>query len=360
MKKILLKVLLLSFVLPIMAVPVQVYARAREVPYNHALSRAISRSPVISPLDRDIRQANARARDIMDEYLTVVNVDQFAAYVLYGEWLQEIAARDRLTRERERLVLAVELELIGHLANLSRQRSDIQSLESNLLLQEQMLEHTILRHSHGMASDFDLREAEQALEQTGLNLEMLRLAHQNESQQLNRLIHQPITADIRVIYDIDYSEPEVFALEGTDLERHLRRQAERDHQLMYFQEEVRINHHNWQRFLDAPEVNNDERRLLHRLSVLNRDMEERHAELRVRTAMGDWDRLVERQLALEADLTQAQTNYENMKNLLETGMATQIQVDGLAVALAAQEAQLAQHNYAFWKQRIRVMHPYLR
>ena len=339
--------------------PAQVYAsQPREIPYAHALSRATGpRNPDIAPLDREAREANAHARELLNKRGTTANIDPAESEAIYGQWLMAIAERNRLRRERDRVSFSVELALRNLLAGIAGYELDIYLLENNIVTLERILEQTKLRRYHGMASDLEVREAQHTLDQAGLNLDMLSLTLKNERQQLNRLIHQPITADIRIVYDIHDFEP---IPEGAEADRFVRRQVALDHNLLRWQEEVVIRRHEWQRQLDDPDVDNRYMRLQHQLAVLERDMAERQAELNVRNALASWDRLIEQEAALKAELAQAQADYENMKTRLEAGLVTQIQVDTMALALAAREADLTRHQYAFWIARLRIDHPYIR
>ena len=354
MKKILLILLIITI-----AVPVQVFgaARPREIPYDHALSRAITRNPSIVPLDRDTRAANARARDLLEEYLATVNADRTEAAAIYGQRLMALAERDRLQRERDRLRLNVELDLRRHLSAITEGSQNVEILENTLILQEMLAEQTELRHYHGMASEFELRDVQQTLEQTRLNLEMLNLSLESERQQLNRLIHQPITANIQIIYDKHDFLP---IPEEADTDRFIQRLAAQDHNLLRWHEEVEIRRHEWQRQLEDPEVDNSYMRLQHQLAQLERDMAERQAELNIRNTLAEWDQLLEQELALQADLARAQSEYENMQNRLQAGLVTQIQVDFAALEKVSSEARLTRHGYNFWITRLRIEHPYMR
>ena len=346
---------LLVTVMLVAIAPVQAYAsQPREIPYTHALSRATgARNPDIAPLDREARQANAYARALLNRR----GLNQAEAEAVYGQWLMAIAEHNRLQRERDRVRFSVELSLRNHLASIAGYELDIYLLQNNLATQERMLEQTKLRRYHGMASDLEVREAQHTLEQSRLNLDMLSLTLENERQRLNQIIFQPITANIRIVYDIHDFEP---IPEGAEVDRFVRQRVALDPNLLRWQEEVGIRRHEWQRQLDDPDVDNTYMRLQHQLAILERDMAERQAELNVRNALAAWERLIEQEAALEADLAQAQGDYENMKARLEAGMVTQIQVDAAALAVAAQEAELIRHRYDFWIARLRIDHPYIR
>ena len=346
---------LLLFLVLIFAIPMQVYAAApRDIPYAHALNRAISWDSNVAPLDREIRQADARVRNLLEEYLSLVNTDRTAADAIYGQRMMEIAERDRLRRSKTRLELSIERALRTLLADIVESEINIELLEANLDFQQRLFEQVELRHSLGMASDMELREARHTLEQTGLSLEMANLALQNQRQELNRLIRQPITADIRVIYNIpDLTPPEQLS------DREMQRLIARSHNLLYWREEVEIRRHEWQRQLDDPEVDNSYMRLQHRLAVLERDMAERQAELNIRNSLAEWERLSEQEAVIMADIAQAQADYEDMKSRLEAGLATQLQVDATVLAIAAAEARLVRHSYNFWIAHLEIEFPYI-
>jgi len=352
------QIIMLLLVIVFIWSPMQVYASARELSYDHALSRVINRSSVLIPLDRQARDANIRARELLEDYFAVVNTDRPEAERIYGERMMALAERDRIQRDRNREIVLLELALRRHLANISQYEAEIEMLLNNLSLRERMLEQTELRYLHGMASQADLREAEHTLEQNALNLDMRRLSLENERQQLNRLIYQPITATIRIVYgDISDLPP---IPEDWESERSMNRQTARDHNLLRRRDEAEIARYEWQRQLDDPDVDNSYMRLQHQLAVLERDMAERQAELNVRNVFAYWERLLEEGLAIEVDIAQARADYEDMKNRLEAGLVTQIQVDLLAMALAAEEARLVRHGYDLWMARLRVDHPYVR
>ena len=350
--------IVLSLLIMIFSTYVQVYAsQPREIPYAHALSRAISRNVAISPLDREARQLNALARDLKSKYLETLNVDRSEAQVIYGQRLTAIAERDRIQRERDWLVLSVELDLRRHLANIAGYKLSTEVLENSLKLQELALEHVKLRRYHGMAGDLDVSEAMRSLEQSVLDLETLSFVLENERQQLNLLINHPVTANIRILYDVNDFEP---LPEEDEVESFVRRQIERDHNLLNRRREVEVRHHEWRRHLYDPTVDRDYTRLQHQLAILERDMAERQAELTVRNALSEWYMLVEEAESLKIALSQAVLDYGDMQNRLDAGMVTQIQVNTAAMALTRQKAELARHNYDFWIARLTVSHPYIR
>ena len=385
--------LAISILTVMILMPATAYAAPpREIPYDFALSRALTRDTELIPLDRMVRQANVRARELLDEHLALVNIDRALADEVYGRRIMELAERDRLQREHDRRSFNIEMTLRSYLANIAEHEANLVMLEKNADFLETSLEQTRLRHELGMASDMDLREAEHQLEQVRLNYEMLSLTLENQRHQLNRLIHHPITANIQIVYEIEELEP---LLQLSD--REIQRLVDRDHNLLYWRETVAIRRHEWQRRVENPDVdirilemrleaatadNNlvaaaaaqfelqrrrenpdmdrEHYRLQHRLAVIERDMAERQAELNVRNSLAEWERLVEEEIAITADLNQAISDYEDMKIRLEAGLVTQLQVNAMQLAVAAQEARLVRHGYDFWIAGLRVGQPYLR
>jgi len=356
MKKMKKFVLILLAVL--MVTPVAVYAsRPRELEYAHVLSRAL-RIPEIIPLDRESRAAAEQARRLHDEFVEITRrSDSFYAYAIYTQVLELRAESARLARERIRLSAEVEVQLRRQLATIAGIEFNMILLESTIELNEMVLEQTQIRLQHGVASERDVREAELALDQSIVEMDMLGLTLQNERTSLNRLIGHPITSDLIIIYDIYDIEP---VGEETRSERSITRQVARDHDWLNWIDIVAVHHHHWQSNIDNPEEDNRYNRVQHQMAVFERNMAERTAEQRVRAAFDNWDHLIEQQEAIQADLAAAQAEYENMQERLEAGLVIPLQVDQMRVAVQAQEVRLARHSYEFWVARIRIDHPYVR
>jgi len=342
-----------------MMTPIMVYGstRTRELYYAHALSRAV-RTPEIVPLDRESRAAAEQARQMHNVFVSMSrSSDCFEAYALYGEIMEARAESAYLARMRDRLRVGVEVQLRRQLATIAGIELNIGLLESTIELNEKILEQTQIRLQHGVASEMDVREAELALEESIVNLEMLELNLQNERTNLNRHIGQPLTADLQIIYDVYDIEP---VCEEIRSENSINRQAARDHNLLHWIDQVAIRRHYWQSNLYNPEEDNRYNRVQHQMASFERDMAERAAEQRVRAALYEWDRLIEQQEAILTDLASAQAEYENMHERLEAGFVIPLQVDQMRLALQAQEVRLARHSYEFWIARIKVDHPYVR
>lgn len=354
------KILMLIAVVTVvpMMIPTQIHAATpREIQYAHAFTRVRSRDAAIVPVYREIRETNAEARQLMDDYLAIVNHDRAEADRIYGQRLVVLAERDRLQRNKDRLLLNLELDIRTHLSNIFLYENRIVLLESTLEVQQTTLEHTILRNQHGMASEMDIRNAELDVEQTSLNIDMLTLSLQTARQNLNLLVHQPITADIRIVYDLQYPEA-VTPLEELD-ERAFNRLVASHHNLAHWQDQAAIRRHDWQTQLDDPLVSNDYTRLQHQLAVLERDMAQRQAELAVRNAFAEWESILENGYVLENELTQAIADYEDMQNRLQAGIVTEAQVDAVRLLVKVAENDLAQHDYTIWVASLRMQHPYM-
>jgi len=343
--------LLLAF---FMLSPITVYAsQPREIQFEHALNRAARETA--SNLDFESRQEAARARELRNLRANINDVEE--RDVIDHQVLVAQAESAHLLRESVRVRISADLQMRTHLANIHGFELQIQLLEQTIELQERALEQTELRRQHGMASDVNVREAYHTLGQSRINLETVQLSLQNERQSLNRLINQPITANIQIVYDIS----NIPALpEGVDSDRSINSQIARNPELLRLQDEVEIRRHYRQINRYNPLVDNRYTRVQHQMATFERDMAERQAEQSVRAALAEWERLLEQYEAIQADLAQAQQEYENMQNRFEAGLVTQIQVDQAALGVASQEIALATHSYAFWIARLRIDHPYVR
>ncbi|MCL1997356.1 MAG: TolC family protein [Turicibacter sp.] len=356
MKKI---IVILAFV-SLLPITLNATASPREIPYEIALSRAISRDPSVAPIDRDIRSAEADIRRLQVERLAIIDEDPVAAGIIEAQRTRVIGERNRLQRQRSRHVLNIERNLRTLLAAIANIENNINTLEMTLDLREKMLEQTRLRHEHGMASLLEVNEAQNTLEQTALNLATLHLSLTTERQNLNRLIHELITADIRIIYDVtDFAPLPTENLTAAEAERFIARQVMRDHFFLNWQDEVDARRQEWLSQIPVPEVDNDYMRIQVQVAIAERNIAEHQAEVNIRNTFANWVRLQEAQESINTAITQALSDYEDMQNRFEAGFVTQIQVDFLRLAYEIERARLNLHIYEFWTAELPTTHPYI-
>ena len=334
--------------------PFTLYAsNPREIQFDNAVNRA-SRNAA-SQLDIESRQQAAAARELRN--IRANTFDKEESDALNVQIVAAQVESARLARESNRTRIVADLRLRNYLANIRAAELQIQLLEQTIELQERALEHTELRRQHGMASDVNVREATHTLEQSRLNLESVQLNLLNERQSLNRHIGQLITTNVQIVYDVNDIDP---IPEDAGSERFVNAILARDPNLLNARGEVEARHTAWQSQLDNPDVINQYMRVQHQIAVFERDMAERQAEQHIRTALLEWERLLEQYEAIQADLAQAQQEYETLKSRFEAGFVTQIQVDQVALEVINQEIALANHYYSFWIARLRIDHPYVR
>jgi hypothetical protein len=186
---------------------------------------------------------------------------------------------------------------------------------------------------------------------------MLQLSLENERANLNRHIGEAISADVRIIYDIHDIEP---VCEITRSEWFIYQQVERDPNLLHWIDQVEIRRYHMHVNRYNPEEDRQYNRVQHQIATFERNMAESAAEQNARAALYQWDRLIEQQEAILADIAAAQAEYENMQERLEAGFVIPLNVEQMRFALFAQEVRLARHSYEFWIARMRIDHPYLR
>ena len=364
---------MLATVMLIIATPIAAQASPpRQIPYDHVLSRIISRDPAVTPLDRELRDANntVRSANTAVRHFRHEPSMSIAAREANIHLLQVTAERDFLQRERNHISISAEMQLRRHLVNIARYEADIRILEYTLALQEGMLQRAEQLHRRGFVIASDVVEARQAIELSNLNMEMLEFFLQSERQQLNRLTNHPLDSHIRITYTVDDS---ALVPEDGDIEYLIAQVVDRYPCVMIWRANERIRHHELQiqlntarnrygeghRMSPATEVINSRMRRYHQSAILERDTAKRQAELQVRSALAHWEQLVEQQQILELSLAQAIREYEDMQARFNAGFATQIQVDSFAVDVAVQEIMLEVHSYEFWIARMMVMHPYV-
>ena len=303
-----------------------------------------------------IRQLREQARLSRNTHIVLFNTDRVQAEILYGQIVRMSKDADKLERYSHVHRMNIELGIRRSITNIAGLRMDLYNLENSIALQETLFEQTQIRNYHGMVSDVDVVDAELALEQFMLQKELLELSLLDNMQQFNTLLRHSIYSDITVTYDIS-TEPL-----PEDIDRFISRSIAENPMYLNRQDEAEARFAEWQSRLNdrsAPEATILMLRLEHTLALFERDNAERMAELNIRNALNEWERLLEVEQAIQAELEQAVNDYENMKSRYEAGFVTQIQVDLTAQAVAAQETRLMKQAYDFWIARFIIDHPYL-
>lgn len=340
-------------------------ARTAEFTLEQAVSRVINRdlTPVSTPsgpgnnqtLSQNellIRQTREQARLLQAS----PNANRLQAELINGQIVRLLKDADKLERYSHVHRMNIELGIRKSIANIAGLRMDLQDLENSIALQQALFEQTQIRNQHGLVSDVDVTDAELALEQFMLQKGLLELSLLGNIQQFNTLLRYSIDSDISVTYDIT-TEPL-----PEDIDRFISRSVAENPLYLNRQDEVEARFAEWQSRLNdrsATEATIITLRLEHTLAIFERDNAERMAELNIRNALNEWERLLEAEQAIQAELEQATNDYENMKSRHEAGFVTQIQVDLTAQAVAAQETRLKKQAYDFWIARFIIEHPYL-
>jgi len=352
---------LLAGLLVIMAAPAYVLAqtsdRLIEVTYADAIRQSLLRNATMTPLNRQIRDIDVEIRETTRTRLEIINADRPRAEAMYGDYLRLKIERDRLQLEADRFRLSVELSLRESLSSIASSEANLVLLEATLAFQEETLRQAHLRLYHGVATEMDVRAAEQDIEQTLISMERLELVLENERLEINRLINRPITSNVRIIYDISDTLPPL--PDESEMERFIQRQIYESPNFRIYYYVAAMQRYEWQRQIEDPMVDNTVMRLQFDLAVMDRNEARRQAELAIVNALTEWERLIEHERFLQAELEQAIANHQLMQSRFEAGLVTQIQVDALALVIMQHEVGIALHDYELWKARIRIDHPYM-
>ena len=351
---------LLTGLLVFFAAPAYTFAqsdRLIEVTYADAIRQGLLRNATMTPLIRQIRDTDVEIRETMRTRLQIVNQDRPLAEAMYGDYLRLKIERQRLQFEADRFELSMELSLRQSLATIASSEANLALLEATLAFQEETLRHATLRHYHGVATELDIRAAERDIEQTLIQVESLELVLANERLEINRLVNRPITANVRIIYDIEETLPPL--PDESEMERFIEQQILQNPNFRIYYDTAEMQRYEWQRNRDDPTIDNTINRFQFDLAVMDRNEARRQAELAIYNALVEWDRLIEHEQTLQVGLEQAIANHELMQSRLEAGLVTQIQVDALALVILQHEVEISLHIYDLWLARIRIDHPYM-
>ncbi len=256
--------------------------------------------------------------------------------------------------QRQMLKEATELLLRSSLTNIATNEMDLQLAKENLTLQQENLKYTELKESLGMASEIELKQAKQDIEQTSGNIKSLELLIANEKSALCKLMG--ISQDKDVVVDV---KPEVKKTGIPSLGNYISTKMENDPNLTILQRKI----DEAQLKLDTTLVESGETKLEleTNLSSLERDYEdkERNLESTIRSSYTQLMQLAEKEKNLQVDLQKAKDTYNTMEARYQAGLITLYDLDKTRVAILSAEVSLLKNAYQHWNLYYALEHPYL-
>jgi len=244
-----------------------------------------------------------------------------------------------------------EMLLRSNLAAIERARLDIIMLEAQKALEENILTLTGLRHSLGLASDTELRDAEQSMARIRSNLEAQRLTLADNNLALNNLLGLSAATNLAITgltwqaagpgnlenhIEAVLDEAPTVALRQLDLNYALYMQFSYDRLLLRDEQE------DYYRYRGRRQDSSTVIELRNEVNLAGRNLDNArdNIERQIRSAYNNLSQLAERQAMIEADLAAAIQDYVETAVLYMAGLATRIELQGAELAILSQEIAL--------------------
>jgi hypothetical protein len=269
---------------------------------------------------------------------------------------------DSLRLNREIILAGVEMSLINSLITIASHEWDMALLEATIALNEENLTRTALRHEFGLASDNDLRTAEQALAQNRTNLENLLITLSGEKQALNKILQLPLDDEIVVEWErASFDGPE----DAEALNTYIAQQFETAPTILQKQINADIKKDNWD---DYRRLNRNLRRDDSQNNKLKNEYEQAQRELNdaklaleaaIRKGSQNIDQLTTREQTLAVDAQKAADQLNTLQAHHKAGLVTQYEINQVLLAIQNAEIALEKNQNQLWLLQFAFLHPYL-
>jgi outer membrane protein TolC len=262
---------------------------------------------------------------------------------------------ESLELNRGVIYTGAEMSLRNALLNLANYELDARLLEATIVLNEENLRRVTLRQQYGLASDNDLRTAEQTLEQNLVNAETLSVTIASEKQSLNKILQLPLEAEILVEWERDFMElPE-------DLDDFIAEQTQTASPLKQKQLTADTKKAN----MDFNKKHTkDESKDLSLKSEYDQAVRELNdaklsLEAAIRQNEHNIGQLEKRSASLELDAQKAADQFKTVQAHLNAVMVTQYELDQVSLSITNTEIAMEKNLNQLWLLQFVFAHPYL-
>ena len=281
---------------------------------------------------------------------------------------------DSLKLNQDMVKISTEVSLRNILVNIENYGLDIGLLEETIVQNEANVVRVGLRRQYGMASDNDLRAAEQALAQNQANLDALLISLENEKINLNKILQLPLTQASVVDYERAAENP------PEDLEKYIKDKLKKDPSVKQKQNTLDMKKREYDDYIEqqrlirlqiyygllkpeeAPPVDPmREISLKSEYDKAKRELDDakKAMETAIRANCNNLEQIRQRQVSLLVDLEKANDSYETATAHLQAGFATQYDVDNALLAISNTNVSIQKNLNSYWTLRFLFNHPFL-
>ncbi|MDR2650437.1 MAG: TolC family protein [Clostridiales bacterium] len=325
--------------------------------YDEALSSAYDANSSLLNLKESIDVINEKHSDLLDTinilgYVADLNSQQFTdalrALRQLENTMENIPYNEQMVRE------STEYMLRNTLSSIATDEMDLQILKENINLQTTNVKNTQLKLELGMVSSSTLKTAEQELEQSKVNQEILELKIADERSSLGQILLMPMDREIIINFT-----PSVETLPQPNLSALIADSANTDPTLKLKETALKEAQYAVDTYNDTMTESKLEKE--NNLIRASRDYDDakRNLEAAIRAAYNKINQIQQNQKSLEINLEKAKDTYKTLSANYQAGLVALYDLDAGRVAILKAETDIAKNAYTFWTLSFGLAHPYL-
>ncbi|MDR1560050.1 MAG: TolC family protein [Clostridiales bacterium] len=325
--------------------------------YDQALQNAFNANSSLLNLKESIDVINEQHSNLLDQinylgYVADLNGQQFTdalrALRQLENTMENIPYNEQMVRD------STEYMLRNTLSSIATDEMDLQMLIENIALQTTNVKNTQLKLELGMVSANTLRTAEQELEQSKVNQEVLELKIADERSSLGQILLMPMDREIVINFT-----PTVEALPQPSLSALVADSVNTDPTLKLKETALKESQYAVDTYNDTMTESKLEKENNLTRAARDYDDTKRNLEAAIRNAYNMITQIQQNQKSLEINLQKAKDTYKTLSTNYQAGLVTLYDLDAGKVAILKAETDIAKNAYTYWTLTFGLAHPYL-
>ena len=331
-------------------------SKARNLSYDEALRRAISRNSNLQKLSESMDLMEESRSDTLESYHNLnVHAEQQVIGMIRGIKSLEIQMRNRVPNETI-LKETTEYMLRNYVGQIETYELDMQLIKEKIKIDERNVKNLELKKEMGLTSASEVTAAKQTLERTESSLESLGIALRNEELLLKNFLGISGAEKVRV--SMEEREPEVRV---SDINIYTRTKISQAPTLKILDNaiemaEYNMNTHNGLMTL-AESTLQKETDLAQ--AKRERSDAERKLDQSIKQTYNTLNQLKESRKMLELDLEVAKENQEKIRASFQAGLVTMTDVESSDLAILNAEIALKKNIISYASLAFAFEKPYL-
>jgi len=325
--------------------------------YNTALQNAYAANTTLLNLKESINVINEQHSNVVDQinmmgYVTDLNSQQFVDVLRslrqLENTMEDIPYNEQMVKE------STEFMLRNALSSIAMDEMDLQMINENINLQTNDVKNTQLKLDLGMASESQLKTAQQNLALSQSSQKQMQSKIADERSSLGKILNLPMDREIIINY-----EPAVAQVQQTNIEGLISDTVNNDPTLKIKETAIKDAQYAIDTYNDTMTESKLQKQT--NLTTASRDYDDtkRALEAAMRDTNSKLTQIQQNEKSLEISLEKARDAYKTLSANYQAGMVTLYDLDSGRVAILKAESDLEKNAYSYWTLSFGLIHPYL-